>query len=86
VNLALETTSDLNAWSEAQRLTGQGTGNTVKVILQPDPNVQAKFWRVRVRQFSGFSCNLETMPFSILQSETRAQLHEFYKSLLPSKL
>jgi hypothetical protein len=49
VNLALETTSDLNAWSEAQRLIGQGSENPVKITLQTDPNVQAKFWRVRVR-------------------------------------
>ena len=49
VNLALETTSDLNAWTETQRLTGQGSGNPVKITLQTDPNVQAKFWRVRVR-------------------------------------
>jgi len=49
VNLALETTSDLNAWTETQRLTGQGSGNPLKITLQTDPNVQAKFWRVRVR-------------------------------------
>ena len=47
--VAVETTSDLNAWTETQRLTGQGSGNPVKLILQTDPNVQAKFWRVRVR-------------------------------------
>jgi len=29
--------------------TGQGIGTPVKVTLQADPNVQAKFWRVRVR-------------------------------------
>jgi hypothetical protein len=49
VNLALETTSDLNAWTETQRITGQGPGNPVKITLQTDPNVQSKFWRVRVR-------------------------------------
>ena len=49
VDLALETTSDLNAWTETQRLTGQGSGNPVKLILRTEPNVQAKFWRVRVR-------------------------------------
>ena len=49
VNLILETTSDLSAWTETQRLIGQGPGKPVKIILQPDPNVQAKFWRVRVR-------------------------------------
>ncbi len=49
VNMALETTSDLNTWIETQRITGQGDTTPVKLILQPDPNVQAKFWRVRVR-------------------------------------
>ena len=49
VNLTLETTSDLNAWAEAQRLTGQGSGNPVKLRIQSDPNVQTKFWRVRAR-------------------------------------
>ena len=47
--VAVETTSDLSAWAETQRLTGQGSGNPVKITLQTDPNVQAKFWRVRVR-------------------------------------
>ena len=47
--VALETTSDLNTWVESQRITGQGDSTPVKVTLQPDPNVQAKFWRVRVR-------------------------------------
>ncbi len=30
-------------------LTGQGSGNPVKITLQTDPNVQAKFWRVLVK-------------------------------------
>jgi len=47
--LALEATSDLNAWTETQRIVGQGSVNPVKITLQTDPNVQAKFWRVRVR-------------------------------------
>ena len=49
VNLALEATSDLSTWIESQRITGQGAGSPVKITFQPDPNVQAKFWRVRVR-------------------------------------
>ena len=49
VNLALEATSDLGAWTETQRITGQGAGSPVKITLQPDPNVQTKFWRVRIR-------------------------------------
>jgi hypothetical protein len=49
INLALEATSDLNAWTETQRIVGQGSVNPVKITLQTDPNVQAKFWRVRVR-------------------------------------
>jgi hypothetical protein len=47
--VAVETTSDLSAWTETQRITGQGAGSPVKITLQPDPNVQTKFWRVRVR-------------------------------------
>jgi hypothetical protein len=47
--IAVEATSDLSAWTETQRITGQGSGNPVKVTLQADPNVQARFWRVRVR-------------------------------------
>ncbi len=47
--VAVETTGDLNTWVETQRVTGQGNSNPVKLNLQTDPNVQAKFWRVRVR-------------------------------------
>ncbi|MCX6871037.1 MAG: hypothetical protein NTY84_10505, partial [Verrucomicrobia bacterium] len=47
--VAVETTSDLSSWTETQRVTGQGTGSPVKITLQPDPNVQTKFWRVRIR-------------------------------------
>ena len=47
--VAVETTSDLSTWTETQRITGQGAGSPVKITLQPDPNVQTKFWRVRVR-------------------------------------
>jgi hypothetical protein len=47
--VAIEATGDLNTWIEAQRITGQGDSTPVKVTLNPDPNVQAKFWRVRVR-------------------------------------
>jgi hypothetical protein len=49
VQLAVETTSDLATWIEAQRIIGEGTSSPAKFTLQPDPNVQAKFWRVRVR-------------------------------------
>ncbi len=49
LNLSIETTSDLNAWTETQRLTGQGAANPVRLVLQTEPNVQTKFWRVRVR-------------------------------------
>jgi hypothetical protein len=49
VQVAVETSSDLTTWIEAQRIVGQGAGSPAKVTLQPDPNVQAKFWRVRVR-------------------------------------
>jgi hypothetical protein len=49
VQLAVETSSDLTTWIEAQRIVGQGAGSPAKVTLQPDPNVQAKFWRLRAR-------------------------------------
>ena len=47
--LSLESSEDLSAWVETQQVTGLGTSTPVKVTLQADPNVQAKFWRVRVR-------------------------------------
>jgi hypothetical protein len=47
--LALECSEDISDWVEAQQVTGLGTSTPVKVTLQTDPNVQAKFWRVRVR-------------------------------------
>ena len=43
----VETTTDLNAWTEAQRVTGQGSGTPVRVIITPQANVDARFWRVR---------------------------------------
>jgi hypothetical protein len=43
----LETTTDLNAWSETQRVTGQGTGTPVRVTITPQAGVEARFWRVR---------------------------------------
>ena len=42
-NIAVETASDLSTWTESQHLPDQVLGNSVKLILQPDPNVQAKF-------------------------------------------
>jgi hypothetical protein len=47
--LSLESSDDLSDWVETQQVTGLGTSTPVKVTLQTDPNVQAKFWRVRVR-------------------------------------
>jgi hypothetical protein len=47
--VAIEATGDLNTWVESQRITGQGDSTPVKVTLKPDSNVQAKFWRLRVR-------------------------------------
>jgi hypothetical protein len=49
MKLNLEASDTLKTWAEVQSVTGQGTGTPVKVTLQPDPNVQTKFWRVRVR-------------------------------------
>ena len=47
--MALEASSDLSTWTETQRITGQGNASPVKITLQLDPNVQTKFWRVRIR-------------------------------------
>jgi len=46
--IVLETTTDLSAWSESQRLTGQGAGKPVRVTVTPDPDARVRFWRVRV--------------------------------------
>jgi hypothetical protein len=43
----VETTTDLNAWSETQQVTGQGTGTPVRVTITPQAGVEARFWRVR---------------------------------------
>jgi len=45
--VVVETTTDLSAWSEAQRVTGQGGGTPVRVTITPQPGVEARFWRVR---------------------------------------
>lgn len=49
VTVAVETTGDLTTWTDTQRVMVQGSGTPVKVTLQADPNIQGKFWRVRVR-------------------------------------
>ncbi len=43
----VETTPDLNTWTEAQRVTGQGSGTPVRVTITPQAGVEARFWRVR---------------------------------------
>jgi hypothetical protein len=45
--VVVETTTDLNAWTEAQRVTGQGSGTPVRVSITPQAGVEARFWRVR---------------------------------------
>jgi hypothetical protein len=47
--VAIEATGDLNTWIESQRITGQGDTTPVKITLNPDPGIQARFWRLRVR-------------------------------------
>ena len=44
----LESTTDLNAWAEGQRITGLGSGKPVRVELVQKPNENSRFWRVRV--------------------------------------
>ncbi len=43
----VETTTDLTAWTETQRVTGQGGGTPVRVTVTPQAGVEARFWRVR---------------------------------------
>jgi hypothetical protein len=49
MKLSLEASDTLKTWVEVQLLTGRGNNTPVKVTLQPDPNVQTKFWRVLAR-------------------------------------
>jgi hypothetical protein len=49
MKLNLEASDTLKTWAEVQSVTGQGPDSPVKVTLQSDPNIQAKFWRLRVR-------------------------------------
>jgi hypothetical protein len=46
--VVLETTTDLNAWSEVQRVVGRGAGLPVSVLLTPQDAVEARFWRIRM--------------------------------------
>jgi hypothetical protein len=43
----VETTTDLEQWDEAQRVTGQGRGTPVRVAITPQAGPEARFWRVR---------------------------------------
>ncbi len=43
----VETTTNLTAWTETQRVTGQGSGTPVRVTVTPQAGVEARFWRVR---------------------------------------
>lgn len=45
--LIVGTTTDLKVWTEAQRVTGLGSGIPVKVPIIPRAGVEARFWRVR---------------------------------------
>ena len=46
--MVLETSEDLSSWNEVQKVSGQGEDSPVKVTVQPDPQVQGKFWRMRI--------------------------------------
>ena len=43
----VETTTDLSAWAESQRVTGQGAATPVRVNVVFQDDVTARFWRVR---------------------------------------
>jgi len=47
--LALESSTDLTTWTETQRLTGQGPGQTVSITPTAASDALARFWRLRVR-------------------------------------
>lgn len=47
--LVLETTTDLDLWIEEQTMSGQGRTQPVLVIVEPDTQTNARFWRVRRR-------------------------------------
>jgi hypothetical protein len=49
MELNIEASDTFKTWAEVKSVTGQGAGTPVNVTLQPESNVQAKFWRVRVR-------------------------------------
>ena len=49
MTLVLEGSPDMEAWTETRLVTGQGHSSPVKITLTLAPDVQAKFWRVRVR-------------------------------------
>jgi hypothetical protein len=46
--MVLETSEDLSSWNEVQKVSGQGEDSPVKVTVQPEPQVQGKFWRMRI--------------------------------------
>jgi hypothetical protein len=43
----VETTTDLIAWAESQRVTGQGAATPVRVNVVLQTDVTSRFWRVR---------------------------------------
>ena len=49
MELNIEASDTFKTWAEVKSVTGQGAGSPVNVTLQPESNVQAKFWRLRVR-------------------------------------
>lgn len=47
VEAIVETTTDLNGWTEIQRVKGQGAGKPVRVTVTPQTGEAARFWRAR---------------------------------------
>jgi hypothetical protein len=43
----VETTTDLSAWVETQRVTGEGRGAPVRITIIPQVGGDARFWRLR---------------------------------------
>jgi hypothetical protein len=47
--VVVETTTDMNTWTEAKRVTGLGQHTPVKVNLDMEEQVPSRFWRLRMR-------------------------------------
>ena len=47
--VSLESSGNLEEWTETQRINGRGPSSPVTVSFSPQPNESVRFWRVRAR-------------------------------------